>query len=117
MVRYLLQEPGLGRGELDLECGLVQRLDGDLVPEPRTVLRARVVVLRADDSVELVRVVGAELGRNRPLPRELEVLRGHRVAVCPFAVPTKVEGDGLAVRADVPTLGKARRRIQVFIEL
>ena len=70
-----------------------------------------------DDAVELVRVVGAELGRDRPLPRVLEVLRGDRVAVRPLEPVAEVIRDGLAVVARLEALGGGADRVQVVVEL
>ena len=87
VVRDLLDEPRLLRGQLDLERVVVDRRDRDLVAERVAVLLAAVVFGGALDPVELVGVVGRELGVERPLPRVLEVLRRHRVAVRPRRRP------------------------------
>ena len=89
-VRGLLDEPRLRGGQLDLQRLVVDRVDPDLLGERVAALLAAVVVLRADDAVELVGVVGGELGRDRPLPRVLEVLGGDRVAVRPRPVGPEV---------------------------
>jgi hypothetical protein len=113
VVRRLLDEPRLRARQLHLERVVVERLDADLVGE-RLALRlaalARVVLLRTLDAVELVRVVGGELGRERPLPRVLEVVRRDRVAVRPLAVLAQVVRDGRSV------LVPARREARLGLE-
>ena len=116
-VADLLDEPGLRRRELDLEGRVVESLDPDLVGKRVAALLAGVVVGGADDPVELVRVVGGELGRDRPLPRIFEVLRGDRVAVRPLPVRAEVERHGLSVLAHVPALGEAGHGRQVVPQL
>ena len=101
-MRRLLDEPGLRRGELNPERAGVQRPDADPIAEGGTILRALVVLLRADDSEELVGVVGAELGRERPLPRVREVLGRDEVSVRPAAVRPEMERDRPAVPAEIP---------------
>ena len=67
----------------------------------------RVVLGRALDAEELVRVVGRQVRRDRPLPRPDEVVRGHGIAVRPLAVVTEVERDDLAVRRPSSPRGSA----------
>ena len=67
-VRRLLDEPRLRARQLDLEGRVVDGLDAHLVLQRVAVVLlgiAAVVLLRADDAVELVRVVGAELRARR----------------------------------------------------
>src|SRR3954464_3084206 len=109
-VADLLDEPRLRRRQLHLEGRVVEGLDADLVGERLTALLTGVVVGGADDSVELVRVVRGELGRDRSLPRVLEILCGDRVAVRPLSVGAEVEGDGLSILARLPALREARHR-------
>ena len=61
VVAHLLHEPRLRGGQLHLEGPVVQSLDADRVAQRVAVLLAGVVVGGADDSVELVRVVGGQL--------------------------------------------------------
>jgi hypothetical protein len=68
---------GLRARQLDLEGLVVDGVHAHLVLERVAVVLLRiaaVVLLRPDDAVELVRVVGAELGRDGALPRVLEVV-------------------------------------------
>ena len=86
-MRRLLDEPRLRGRQLDLEGLVVDCLHTHLVGERVAVVLLRiaaVVLLRPDDAVELVGVVGPKLGRHGALPRVLEVVRGDRVAVCPL---------------------------------
>ena len=62
---------------------------------------AAVVGLGALDPEELVRVVRAQLRRDRPQPRVDEVLGGDRLAVRPLAVVPQVEGDGRALESQL----------------
>ena len=78
---------------------------------------AAVVLLRADDAVELVRVVGAELRRDRALPRVLEVVGGDRIAVRPLEPVAEMIRDGLAVVARLEALGGGADRVQIVVEL
>jgi hypothetical protein len=117
VVAHLLHEPRLRGGQVDDERAVVGRLDADLVRERVAALLARVVVGCADDAVELVRVVGGEVGRDRPLPGPFEVLGGDGVAVRPLPVPTEMEGDGLPAVGHVPALGEARDRLQIVAQL
>ena len=119
-MRRLLEEPGLRARQLDHEGRVVGRIHAHLVLERVAVVLlgiAAVVLLRPDDAVELVRVVGAELGRDGPLPRVLEVLGGDRVAVRPLEPVAEVIGDGLAVVARLEALGGGADRVQVLVEL
>ena len=112
----LLDEPRLRRRQLDDQREVVRRGDADLVREGIAVLLARVVLLRAFDAVELIRVVRGQLGRQRPLPRIDEVARGDGIAVRPLAVLPQVERHGHAVGADIPALRQARhgfKRVRV----
>ena len=112
-VAHLLHEPGLCGGQVHLERARIDRLDPDLVAKRGAVLLASVVFGGADDSVELIRVVSGELGRDSPLPGPLEVLGRHRVTVGPLPIAPEVEGDSLAVLAHVPALRQAGHRLQV----
>ena len=66
---------------------------------------------RALDPVELVRVVGAELRRDRPQPRPDDVVSGDGRAVGPLDVVAEVERDVGA--ADIPALRERRLRCEV----
>ena len=103
-----------GCGEVSLTCSVCgsSALTPTLFFERVAVRLAGVVLLRADDAEELVRVVGRELGRDRPLPRVLEVARGHRIAVRPAPVRAELERDGLTAVAQLPALGQVRHRLQ-----
>ena len=101
---------GCGRRQLDLEGLVVERLHAHLVLQRVAVVLlgvAAVVLLRPDDAVELVRVVGAELRRDGALPRVLEIVRGDRVAVRPLESVAEHVRDGLAVLARLEALGGA----------
>ena len=104
VVRDLPEEPGLLRRQLHLERVVVHGGDGDLVGERRTVGLAAVVLRRALDAIELVRVVGRQLGAERPLPGVHEVLGGDRIAVRPRRVLVEVERDGGPV--DLPAVSR-----------
>ena len=95
-----------GCGEVSLTCSVCgsSALTPTLSLQRVAVRLAGVVLLRADDAEELVRVVGRELGRDRPLPRVLEVVRGHRIAVRPAPVRAELERDGLAAVDSLPAL-------------
>ena len=114
VVRHLLDEPRLRRGQRDLEAVLPDRLDPDLVLQRVAVRLARVaavVGLGALDPVELVRVVRTELRRDRPQPREHVVRGGDRLAVRPLHGRVQLDVDDLAL--DRPAGGRARKRLQL----
>src|SRR5581483_11168823 len=120
-VRQLLDEPGLRRGQRDDQLVLADRLDADLVAK-RVAVRlrrvARVVRLGSLDPAELVRVVGAQLRRDRAEPRVDVVLCGRRGTVLPADLRVQVQRHGAAL--DGPALrgaGLGPRRTSGSIRL
>ena len=96
----------------NLEGIIIDNLYTNFVPSNFTVE----VLFSVLDEVEEVSVIRSNIRVQSLTPSKLEVLRRNRVAVCPNAVLTEVEGVGEGILIVVPALSCARGCVVVIVE-